>query len=216
MNMALCKWCKQSTARTPLGFCGLSCSTKWKNTHKNPMMTASPAAKARVQAAAKRQGNAHMMTADARAKALPKISAALRGRPGSQLGKPLSQEVREKISKTLEGRFVGADNPNWKGGMGNRDWKSARYKRFLKAVWQRAQGLCEVCGMKCPKGHKSNVHHKKPWDESPELRYDPSNGQLLCTRCHRNIHPHEFDDNQRRKISKHAQSRLRTAKGKFV
>lgn len=213
--MELCRYCEKKTARTPLGFCGLSCSTRWRNTHKNPMTTASQEAKARVRAAAKRQGNSHMMTSEARAKAVPKISKALLGRPGQQLGKPLPQETRNKISRTLEGRFAGPANPNWRGGGGHRDWKSTRYKRFVRAVWQKAGGACESCKSQCPRNRKSNVHHIKPWDSFPELRYEPSNGQLLCSKCHRHIHPHEFDEEQRRKISEHSKTRRRGSDGRF-
>lgn len=214
--MTLCKWCGSVRARTPLGFCGISCSTKWRNHYKNPMTNATPEAKARVSEAAKKHGTSHMLTAEARAKAIPKISAANRGRASPNKGKAVSQEVRDKISKTLEGRFAGPNNPNWKGVGTDRDWKSARYKRFIRAVWQAAKGLCESCGVQCAKGRKTNVHHKKSWDEFPSLRYDTGNGQLLCARCHRNLHPHEFDEIQRQKISFYARTRRRESDGKFL
>lgn len=212
--MTLCKWCKRSTARTPLGFCGLSCSTKWKNAHKNPMITASPAAKARVRAAAKRQGNAHMMTAAARSKAIPKISAALKGRPGIWLGRNLPNNTRRKISKTLRGRYLGRENPNWRGGTSKRDWKSYRYKQLLRKVWARARGACQHCGAKNKSMH---VHHLQSWIDAPHLRYRASNAILLCENCHYKTYKiHIHTNKERDKIARHARSRKRRKDGTFI
>lgn len=212
----LCKNCKLPipSKKRSHTFCGIRCAVRYRNKHDNPMKKA--AARKKVSEASKRQGNVCMMTEESRAKAIPKIAAALKGRVGYALGIPKSEETKEKLSKAMERRFVGSNNPNWKGGLSNRDWKSARYKRFLKEVWNRAGGNCESCGVNCPKNRKSNVHHVKSWEDFPDLRYKPSNGQLLCAKCHRNLHPHEFDKEQIRKIKAHANSRPRDSKGKFL
>lgn len=186
-----CRWCQTEFVvkyDSPKRCCGISCANQHKNKYSNPAKDEQ--ARAKISEASKRQGNQHMMTPEARAKAIPKISKSLIGKPNlARRGVPLSEEAKDQISKTLEGQFAGERNPNWKGGVCNRTWKSRQYKLFIKAVWKRANNLCEGCGaLKCKNGAKLQVHHIKPWKTAPALRYDPDNGALLCSRCHGRRH----------------------------
>ena len=80
MTKKLCGWCNSvlPADRPQLTYCGISCAVRYRNAHNNPMKKAS--ARAKVSAAAKLYGTAHMMTAEVRARAAPKISASAKSR----------------------------------------------------------------------------------------------------------------------------------------
>lgn len=62
--------------------------------------------------------------------------------------------------------------PNPKGRRGVDRWKRAIRLR---------DRVCQDCGATTD----LHAHHIKPWREFPALRYDLSNGVLLCAACHR-------------------------------
>lgn len=77
----------------------------------------------------------------------------------------------------------GKDHWNWKGGMiDNRD--SAKYKEWRIKVYERDNYKCVKCGSK----EKLNAHHIKSWKNYPGLRYNVSNGETLCEKCHIKYH----------------------------
>lgn len=97
-----------------------------------------------------------------------------------------SEEVREKMRIAKRDRFIGPDNPNWKGGMLWKDPERGRYraKMWVKAVKDRDGWRCTKCGSI----DRLHSHHIKPWRHYPELRYDVSNGTTLCHTCHEEAH----------------------------
>lgn len=116
--------------------------------------------------------------------------------------KPISDETREKIRKTLTGRvvplkvrlklkgqFAGEKSRFWKGGVAKIN-KSERqlametieYKYWRQSVFIRDDYTCQECS---ERGGKLNADHIKSWAEYPELRYDLNNGRTLCEKCHR-------------------------------
>ena len=120
-----------------------------------------------------------------------------------QLGKPKSQETKDKISSSLTGKkhslerrikkskmSLGRNNYFWKHGMSKVN-KTARqlamntleYKLWREAVFKRDNYTCVVGGKK--HGDRLNADHIKSWAEYPELRFDVNNGQTLCVDCHR-------------------------------
>jgi len=96
----------------------------------------------------------------------------------SRKGKKLSFVHRLAISKGL--RKVGhysEDNIKGRTRMSWRDWR--------KAVIERDRHICQLCltdeGTLC-------AHHIKPFKTYISLRFDVSNGLILCRKCHADLH----------------------------
>lgn len=84
--------------------------------------------------------------------------------------------------KWLEGKFIGKNNPYWKGGKKPQPERHrAKYKQWRLAVIQR-DGKCNICNSI----KFLQAHHIKSWVKYPELRYDINNGIALCRVCHGN------------------------------
>ena len=71
----------------------------------------------------------------------------------------------------------------WEGGkMTQNDLDRERFRRELQAVvFKRDNYTCQICGQH---GGKLQAHHVRSWSESVELRFDISNCQTLCEKCH--------------------------------
>lgn len=55
-------------------------------------------------------------------------------------------------------------------------------KNWARAVKQRDDWTCQVCGYRNENGSDIHAHHIKPYSKYPELRYEVSNGATLCMR----------------------------------
>lgn len=83
----------------------------------------------------------------------------------------------------------GAVNPNWKGGCtperqafySSEEWSQAAY-----FVWKRDLAKCVRCGIGY-RERKLHIHHIVSFCVR-ELRAEPTNLVLLCTKCHRFVH----------------------------
>ena len=90
--------------------------------------------------------------------------------------------------KKINGKIVllkGEEHPYWKGGIepeNKKIRKSREYRDWRKKVYVK-------CGFKCSCGSnkKLEAHHIKSFAKYPELRFDVSNGKLLCKKCHDGI-----------------------------
>ncbi len=105
-----------------------------------------------------------------------KIGLAHRGNKWG-LGKVRSLETRLKTS--------GSNNWNWKGGITTEIRKirsSLEMQNWRKAVFQRDDYTCQICGQK---GGLLHADHIKRFALFPELRFEVSNGRTLCYNCHR-------------------------------
>lgn len=99
----------------------------------------------------------------------------------------LSKEIRDKISKSNIGRFIGDKHYNWKGGITPINKKirnSLEYRLWRKSVYERDNYTCIWCGVK-GNGKNLNADHIKPFSLYPELRFAIDNGRTLCIDCHR-------------------------------
>lgn len=125
----------------------------------------------------------------------------LRPMRGSR-GYKWSEEQKEKLSKALKGNIIkkstrrliseklkGKNHYNWKGGVTPENQiirRSLKYRKWRTAVFKRDKYTCTLCG---DKGYVQ-AHHRKPFSEYPELRFDVNNGQTLCKKCHADVDKH--------------------------
>lgn len=116
-------------------------------------------------------------------------------------------ELRNRISNSLIGRYVGKDNPNYKGYSDEKTIARGIFKTISKRLIRNADYTCSVCGKR---GGDMNVHHIYPfsmifddfinifYNGNIETIYDQlisyypftneSNLVVVCKECHRKIH----------------------------
>lgn len=112
---------------------------------------------------------------------------------GNAKGLVISADVRQKMSEARRGKYQGASNPNWKGGLisdNTRLRNSYESKRWSLLVRAKDGNACAECG----KTGKLHAHHVKHWKKYPELRFDVGNGVTLCPVCHQKAHGFKFPD----------------------
>lgn len=120
----------------------------------------------------------------------PKWQGGLREKVCQHCGKTFTKHRRRDLLKWAVQKFCshkcgvlgrdteGENNPNWKGGHSSRSNKQSKWAR---AVISRDRAICQKCGIT---GVELHAHHIKPFKEHPELRWDVSNGETLCYKCH--------------------------------
>jgi hypothetical protein len=62
---------------------------------------------------------------------------------------------------------------------------SSRYRKWRKLVLDKCNSKCVKCGSY----EKLHAHHIKSWQDHPEIRFDVANGEILCFKCHVEVHP---------------------------
>jgi len=106
-----------------------------------------------------------------------------------------SPEARAKYSaaKIKAGNWMGNKNPNWKGGISSvkNERSTGQLQRWRNAIRLRDNMICQQCGLDgknicpcCKSKPRMHTDHIKPWVDYPTLRYELSNGQILCEVCH--------------------------------
>lgn len=121
-----------------------------------------------------------------------KIANALRGRKQSEATRQKKREIALRLGlkpPQLQHTWIGDKHPNWKGGLTPqrvKEYQSQEYQAFVKAVLERDNYTCRRCGARNGNGYAVHleVHHKIPYGERPDLRYDTDNGETLCFDCH--------------------------------
>lgn len=99
-------------------------------------------------------------------------------------GDKMPESAKEKLrayALTRKGENAG----NWKGGKtteGTRIRYSLESKNWRKSILERDDYTCQICKVR---GGKLEVDHIKPFAYFPELRFDLSNGRVLCRECHK-------------------------------
>lgn len=66
----------------------------------------------------------------------------------------------------------------------NLKYHSDEYKEWRAACFARDGKKCVLCGSKGRKNNPLQVDHIKSYQNNPELRFDVSNGRVVCRRCH--------------------------------
>ena len=65
------------------------------------------------------------------------------------------------------------------------DANPEKYYQWRVSVFRRSGWACRHCGAS---GVELHAHHIKQWAHYPALRYEVSNGEALCKRCHEIYH----------------------------
>lgn len=65
----------------------------------------------------------------------------------------------------------------------------AKHRAFIKAVWERDEGLCRHCGRVVVKSlehvpNRGEVHHRRGRNVAPQDRYNVNEAVLLCLKDH--------------------------------
>ena len=119
--------------------------------------------------------------------------------------------AREKISKSLIGRYVGESNPNFKGYTDEKTVARGIFKTLSKKKLRESNYTCQHCGKH---GGNLETHHIKPfavifeefvnnyYDNNIDNLYvqlmsypdfiDENNLVVLCKKCHKLVH---YSDN---------------------
>ena len=120
-------------------------------------------------------------------------------------------ELRNRISKSLVGRYVGENNPNYKGGTEEKQIARGIFKTISKRKLRECNYTCQHCGKR---GGDLDTHHIKPFkiilyeflrnEYSGDINnlyheitnykdfIDEENMVVLCHDCHKKVH---YSDN---------------------
>ena len=102
-----------------------------------------------------------------------------------------SRKCLSQYLGSLASLRIGELNANYKGYNDERRSVKARLKTWSKAIKNRDK-QCKMCNdTSC-----LSAHHIKPYATHPELRFEISNGILLCGKCHAEQHK-----NDKRKVT---------------
>lgn len=102
------------------------------------------------------------------------------------------KELDKQLERLREGERLGVvfrfrimrENGELEDGTSDRNTKE--YAEWRKAVFERDNYTCQMCG----KRGELQAHHIKPYSKHPEARFDIDNGITLCVECHAKVHPH--------------------------
>lgn len=122
-------------------------------------------------------------------------------------GKLSDIDLRNRISSSLIGRYVGENNPNYKGYISEKSIARGIFKTISKRMLRERNYTCEICNKK---GGDLETHHIRPFadifDEFISCMYsgeisklyeeilnfepfiDESNLMVVCHDCHWEIH----------------------------
>lgn len=115
--------------------------------------------------------------------------------------------LRNRISNTLKGRYIGENNPNYKGFTDEKTLARGLFKTISKEMLRNCNFTCQICGQH---GGNLHTHHIKPFhvifDEFVQNAYsgnienfyheilsyedftNKNNLIVVCEKCHKEIH----------------------------
>jgi hypothetical protein len=109
-----------------------------------------------------------------------------------------SELHRKRMSEARKGKYGAEANGNWKGGVSQvhlRLRASKDYQDWRKKALLLRGNACQDCGKVdgaicpcCGTQVKLHVHHLFSFAKFPDKRFDPSNSEVLCPKCHYSRH----------------------------
>jgi 5-methylcytosine-specific restriction endonuclease McrA len=153
----------------------------------------------KMSAAAKLRDNSAMRSPEVRIR----VGIAIRGRVSPSKGVPMPPQTREALLKSVKGvpkshehrEKMSLDRKGdkchfWRGGIHEtnqieraRAMRTFQYRDWKAQVFERDAHACVLQDETC--SGRLQADHIKPWSTYPELRYDVSNGRVLCESHHR-------------------------------
>lgn len=112
----------------------------------------------------------------------------IEARKSPNKGIKMSDKWRQALSNSHKGKWLGAKNPNWKGGITKVNQIARHlpeYFEWRNAVFIRDNYTCQCCKVR---GGKLHAHHILPFATYPKNRYDVNNGITYCAECHHKLH----------------------------
>lgn len=113
-------------------------------------------------------------------------------------GRSFSDKHRRNLSRARRGKWLGEHNPNWRGGLTAINLRlrtSVQYREWRQAALELRGNCCQGCGVAdgflcecCGTRIKLHVHHVESFARIPDKRFDPSNSEVLCPKCHHSRH----------------------------
>ena len=85
-------------------------------------------------------------------------------------------------------------------------YSSAQWKRVRQSILKRDKYLCVRCKYYGRNTEAVIVHHKKPFEDYPELRFKRDNLVSVCRACHNTIHYKQDDE---KKFNRHLYNKQR-------
>lgn len=124
----------------------------------------------------------------------------------SLMGHGVAPETRAKIARAIAGKTLGRPKTaesvakrsgqfhwNWQGGLSKKTRKDSRYRRWKKAIHDRDDSTCQLCGKPNLLGIDRQADHILAWGPFPDLRFVVDNGWTLCESCHITVTSWERD-----------------------
>jgi hypothetical protein len=138
-------------------------------------------------------------------------------RKESRQGTSLSEQTKNKISKTRTGKKypnqagehngmfgrTGEKSPQWKGGVTPERqsvYSSSEWAKVVLQVWKRDKACCQRCGEyvganRENKDIQPHIHHIISF-ANKEKRFSLKNLVLLCNKCHWWVHSNKNTDSE--------------------
>jgi len=102
----------------------------------------------------------------------------------AHLKENLSDETLRKMSESQKGKYVGENNPNWKGGISFEPYAPEFNKQLKELIRQRDGYKCQLCGMpECENIRKLDIHHI----DYIKKNCLPDNLIALCNSCNAKV-----------------------------
>lgn len=93
-----------------------------------------------------------------------------------------------KRSLRIGGLYFSISNIKMRKCCDQRQFTNKAYiKKIKHDLYEANDCKCPICGERF-KFQDMEIHHILPWFKYPELREDPKNMVVLCTKCHKEIH----------------------------